>query len=244
MAQRTTVIPPFSPTTSAIRTGNPAHSTLPAVYHGDQDNLVRLGNNHTDFVRLDLDVSRLNKIHKYLWLAGRPTCARALHRQKMIERQIIIVEQADLHLVWHESRVFLKPLPDYLLNHQFWVDTICSDANLHASACGFLLSYVWLVRHPSDLKIASELGLLSPQTQWEDWVIFVDTLLVNIDHEALDTVNKRYQYGELRLSRLDLICRLSHFYRTGTFIRGYMYNYNRYTVFFNRNFGWILLDSG
>ncbi|KAF2499994.1 hypothetical protein BU16DRAFT_522852 [Lophium mytilinum] len=240
MARRT-LSPPFSPTTSPVRTGNPTQPNLPAAYSDDQDKLVRLSNSHSAFVRLDLDVSRLNEVHQYLWLAGRSTCARALHRQKMIERQIIIVEQADLHLVWQEARIFLKPLPDYLLDHQFWEDTICYDAELHANACGFLLSYVWLVRHPSDLRIASELGLLSSQMQWEDWVVFADTLLTNIDHDALDTINKRYQYGELRLSRLNLIRPLFHLYRSGKFVRGYMTNYNRYTVFFSRIFGWVLL---
>ena len=32
-----------------------------------------------DFARHDLDVSRLNNIHEYLWLAERPTRARTLH---------------------------------------------------------------------------------------------------------------------------------------------------------------------
>jgi hypothetical protein len=187
-----------------------------------------------------MDVSRLNKIHRYLWLAGRPTSARPLHRQKMMERQILITEQADLHLVWYESRIFLKPLPDYILDYQFWKETICNNAALHASSCGFLLSYIWLLCYPSDLKIASELGLVSPKINWEDWTIFVDTFLSNIDYEALDMVNQRYHYGELRLSRLNTIYRLTHIFEPKYLMRGYMYGYNRYTVFFERNFGWVV----
>lgn len=112
--------PPFSSTTSLIQTENPAPSILPAVFRDAQNDLVRLAEKGpTAFALMDMDVSMLNKLHQYLWLAGRPTCARALNQQKMIERQIVITEQAGMHLVWHESRMFLKPLPDYLLDYQF-----------------------------------------------------------------------------------------------------------------------------
>ncbi|MCJ1366682.1 hypothetical protein MMC16_005812 [Acarospora aff. strigata] len=242
----TQLSPPFSATTSPLHTGDPVRaaqstSTLPAAYCDHHNSLVRLGNNRMAFVRLDMDVSRLNILHKYLWLAGRPMGARSLHRQRMMERQIIITEQADLHLVWHESRMFLKPLPDYLLDYQLWKETICKDDELHASACGFLLSYVWLVCQPSDLRVATELGLLSSHIRWVDWTIFVDTFLSNIDYDALDTVNKRYRYGELRLNRLNAIYRLTHMFEPDHFVRGYMYDYNHYAVFFDRNFRWVLL---
>jgi hypothetical protein len=158
----------------------------------------------------------------------------------MMERQILVTEQADLHLVWHESRIFLKSLPDYILDYQFWKAAICNNAALHASSCGFLLSYIWLLCYPSDLKIASELGLISSKISWEDWTVFVDTFLSNIDCETLDMVNKRYHYGELRLSRLNTIYRLTHIFEPKQFMRGYVYGYDRYTVFFERNFGWVV----
>ena len=214
---------------------------MPAAYHDHQNNMVRLGSDSTAFVVLDLDVSRLNRMHRYLWLAGRSTSARSLHRQRMMERQIVITEQADLHLTWHESRIFLKPLPDYLFDDRLWETIICQNATLHANSCGFLLSYVWLLCHPSDLRIAVETGLVSSQITWENWTKFVDAFFSNVDCAALDTVNQRYQYGELRLARLNIIYRLTHISRPDQFMRGYMYNYNRYTVFFDRHFGWILV---
>ena len=159
----------------------------------------------------------------------------------MIERQIFVTEQADLHLVWYESRIFIKPLPDYIFDHQVWSDTICKNPTLHASSCGFLLSYVWLLCYPSDLKVAIEIGLVSSEVSWNDWTTFVDSFLSNFDYEALDSVNKRYRYGELRLSRLNTIHRFIHIFESGRLLRGYAYGYNRYSVFFERNFGWILL---
>lgn len=137
--------------------------------------------------------------------------------------------------------MFLKPLPDYIFDYQFWEETICNDAVLHASSCGFLLSYVWLLCYPSDLQIALELGLVSSQVSWEDWTSFVDTLLSNIDYETFEMVNKRYRYGELRLNRLNIIHRCTHILEPEQFMRGYMYGYNRYTDFFERNLGWLLL---
>jgi hypothetical protein len=143
-------------------------------------------------------------------------------------------------MVWHESRLFIKPLPDYILDHQIWSDTLCNNPALHASSCGFLLSYVWLLCYPSDLKIAVELGLVSSDVTWNHWTIFVDAFLSKIDTEALDMVNKRYWYGELRLDRLNIIYRLTHIFESGL-LRGYMNGYNRYAVFFERNFKWTLL---
>ncbi|TVY88426.1 hypothetical protein LAWI1_G004846 [Lachnellula willkommii] len=231
------IVPPFPADANFVESGRPA----PTTYYTRDNNLIHRGSDSAAFLKLDMDVSRLNDIHRYLWLTGRPTNARPLHRQKMIERQILITEQADLHMVWHESRIFLKPLPDYIFDYEVWKTTICNDAALHASSCGFLLSYVWLLRHPSDLKIALELGLISPEISWEDWILFIDTFLANIDYEALDTVNKRYHYGELRLSRLNTIYRLLHIFEPSRFMLGYLHRYNRYTFFFERNFRWVVM---
>jgi uncharacterized membrane protein len=187
-------------------------------------------------------VSRLNKIHSHLWFAGRPMSARPLHRQVMLGREIIITEQADLHLVWHESRIFVKPLPEFLMDYSFWKEYICGKNQLYEFASGLLLSYVWLVCHRSDLKIAHEKGLLSAQIDWNRWTTFSQSVLSRLDHTCLSHINMRYEYGELRLSRLNWIYRLSSKTRSHTtFIRGYMYRYNRYSIFLQRNFAWLLV---
>lgn len=56
-------------------------------------------------------------IYKHLRLASLPICARPLHHQLSIERSIVITEHADLHLVWSGNRLFLKPLPTYLMDY-------------------------------------------------------------------------------------------------------------------------------
>lgn len=62
----------------------------------------------TMYIRNELDVSRLNSVHRHLWMAGLPRPARSLHRQELNGRQIVLTEQADLHLCWYKTRIFIK----------------------------------------------------------------------------------------------------------------------------------------
>lgn len=191
------------------------------------------------FLKRDLDVSRLNRIHWHLWMAGRPLDARPLQRQKMMGFDIILTEQMDLHLLKFSNRLLIKPLPDYILNFDFWNKYLCESKELHESACGLLLSYIWLICSSLDLKIAHELSLLPSNVTWPWWKTFVTNFVSHIDVNALDQVNKRYHFGELRLGRINSIYRIRFFFTH--FIRGYLYGYNRYVVFFERKFAWILV---
>jgi uncharacterized membrane protein len=227
---------------------NSIQSILPAAYHNSRNELQEVDLGPADsieqYIARELDVSRLNKIHDHLWLAGRPMSARPLHRQVMLDRQIVVTEQADLHLVWRESRLFLKPLPEFLMDHSVWQNYICRNRRSYECASGFLLSYVWLICHRSDLAIANEKGLLCPKIEWHRWTAFAKSLLSKLDHTCLSNINIRYGYGELRLSRLNWIYRLSANTRSPTnLVRGYMYGYNRYSTFVQRNFAWLLVVS-
>ncbi|KAH8593095.1 hypothetical protein B0O99DRAFT_662830 [Bisporella sp. PMI_857] len=58
-----------------------------------------------------------------------------LKTPQLIDRTILITEDPNEHLVWLESRNFIKPLPEYLLDFDFW------------SACGPHLSYAsWFIQ--------------------------------------------------------------------------------------------------
>lgn len=221
----------------------PYQLTLPAVYHDKPGKLQEINSeSFPKYLRRELDFSRLDGIHHHLWLAGRSSVgSRALHRQLMIGREIILTEQADLHLVWQDSRIYLKPMPEFLLNFHFWTEYLCQDEALWQSARGFLLSYLWLVSSKNDLRIAHDKGLLPPEIRWERWVPFSRSLLGPINIMSLDSVNRRFLYGELRLNRLNWIYRLfSLKHKPRNFIIGYMYGYNRYSVFLERNFTWII----
>lgn len=200
------------------------------------------------FLRYELCVPRLDKIYNHLWLAGRKgMAARPLHRQAMMDRDITVTEQVDLHLVWAHSKIFIKPLPAYLLDIAFWEEYLCSDKELHESACGFLLSYAWLISRESDFQTATGFDerprLLPEGLSWPQWVTFMEDFLrgIDLDDGKRFGFNRRYDFGELRANRLNMIYRLAPALRFRHFIRGYYYGYNRYDVFFRRNFAWLIV---
>jgi hypothetical protein len=165
--------------------------------------------------------------------------ARPLHRQTMMDRQIVVMEQMDLHLVWTGSRIFVKPLPRYLLNKDFWENHLCRERELYRRAKGMLLSYAWLVCREIDLRMATseELGLLPKSLTWADWTAFLEDFLKDMDLGNPQDVNQRYQYGELREDRLNWIYRIAAQHP----IRGYYYSYHQYSVFFRHNFAWLIV---
>jgi hypothetical protein len=223
---------------SAISPTISIHYTLPAaIRHGNT--LARIKDDTDGYYTTELRTARLDGIKSYLWLAGLPSCGRPLHRQRLLGRDIIITEDPNEHLVWHKTRIFIKPLPIFLVDLDCWAQKICKTKQLHEAACGFLLSYAWLVRHESDLRIAREKGLLPDFFDWATWTEFISEFLEHIDLQSLSGVSPRYQYGELRLSRLNKIYRITRF-NWRDIVRGYMTVSTWYQDFFPRNFAWLL----
>jgi hypothetical protein len=218
----TTAIPHIVP--AAIRCGN---------------TLARTKDDPGAYFAAQLLTQRLDELKSYLWLAGVPSCARALHRQRLMGREILITEDVDEHLVWHEARIFIKPLPTFLLDLQCWERNLCKTQQLYEASCSFLLSYAWLVKHESDLRIAHEKGLLPDAVDWASWTDFIGDFLEHIDLQSLSGISPRFQYGELRLSRLNKIYRLTRF-NWRDIVRGYMTSSTWYKDFFARNFAWLL----
>ncbi|KAI0201459.1 hypothetical protein F4808DRAFT_459950 [Astrocystis sublimbata] len=189
----------------------------------------------------ELGVGRLNQLSEWLWVAGRPMPPRPLHFQLFLRREIVIVEQMDLHLVWTSGRIFLKPVPRYLLEPSFWTsylacrqdrpctpatDNLCPHQRLWKCALGFLFSYAALLCYESDFRLARERHLLPEEVQWHDWRTLVQELGTEYIYDKIDA---RYIYGELRLSRLDKIQSL----RSST---SYVPFWSSYSHFFRENF--------
>jgi hypothetical protein len=217
-------------------------ATLPTFFH-DADahqKVVRLSNDAElgQFLDGDLDLSRLARIRSLLWMCGRPFNARALHRNLVLNRRVVVTEQADLHLLTYADVLAVKPLPAYLLSEHVWARHLCRDRVRHSAACGLLLSYVWLVRSPTDFRIAEKLALLPAGLTWPHWRRIVGETLARIDADALDQVHVRFTFGELRLGRINTIYRTRFIF--SHFVRGYLYGYNRYAPFLQRNVAWIL----
>ncbi|KAB8276900.1 hypothetical protein BDV30DRAFT_223895 [Aspergillus minisclerotigenes] len=91
-----------------------------------------------------------------------------------------------LHLVWHRDKFYIKPLPECLLNHDFWTGHLSS----HGTNKHFALAHV---------------NHLIPETvTWNAWCQFIQ----HFRHCEDTQVAKRYHYGQLRLSRLNWAVRL------------------------------------
>jgi hypothetical protein len=181
---------------------------FPAVIH-PRPHFLRPKKNPSEFLRWELETTRLDRIYQHLWLAGAKVPARPLHRQKMLRRPVVITENVDEHLLVSFSVIFVKPLPEYLLSYDFWETHICSNHPLYRRACGFLLSYTWLVAFESDFKIAQEEHLIPQSLNWTTWTTIVDYYLDLMDRTGGQHVSSRYHYGELDIRKLNYIYKLT-----------------------------------
>ena len=205
--------PPFPPTSSLIAR---KELILPAAFN-DLSPLARelqpLRTEHRNevhrFLSAFFDLSRFNAIRKLLWLIAVHGAPRSLYYQKFLRREIVIAEELDLHLVWAKSRIFIKPLPDFLLNYDFWEDYICCDPELYRAACGLLYSYCGLIRFGHDLQVAQDCHLVNLNLDYRAWTEFSRTILPNLNPMDSHIMDTRFRYGELRLHRLDTIYRYS-----------------------------------
>ncbi len=226
--------------TSIVPLLSDCHDLLPTAHYTEAGGVIACTpeDDMSMFLHHDLDVTRLNYIHKRLWMAGRSWNYYALHRQKMMKREVVLTEQADLHLTWSASTVFVKPFPQYLGHHDFWTAHLCHQKELHGAACGFLYSYTWLISHESDFAIAQSLNLI-PRMQWTQWRAYIQDVRRTIDRKPPEYINRRYQFGELRLRRLNWLYRFFGRPQDRSLIRGYFYNYRTYSSFFVRRFAWL-----
>lgn len=226
---------------------------LPATYRTEVGELIAADQYLIPGIERELDLHRLASIHSWLWFAGLPMPPRPLHHQVLIGREIVITERLDLHLIWTTGRLFLKPIPRYLLEPSCWTEYLCCAENcnctydeapngptptnlccrrsLRQRALGFLYSYAALISHESDVRLAQEKHLLPPEVQWHSWRTLVGQLDLEHIHSQIDP---RFLHGELRLSRLNVLYSILE-----TPFRGYMSHWNQYGIFIRDNFAWL-----
>lgn len=229
-------------TTRALKSGISSSSQdtfdlsrlLPASHRTKEDHIISPSVHNADsFFAQELRVDRLANVRDWLWLCGRPMPPRPLHYQALAGRDVTITENPELHLVWHKGRIFLKPIPAWLLDPDVWAHHLLpasspapsssptphhglgdSDGGIAACARGFLFSYTALIAYESDFRIAQEKGLIPQSVTWDAWRQLSCEYLQGHCYAA---VHPRYWYGELRLSRLNKVYRFAR----GFLIRGY-----------------------
>jgi hypothetical protein len=202
----------------------------------DQNNVIKC-------ISQELDVSRLDRIaHRSLWLAGQVGNVRPLHRQLMLQRRIVITERLDMHLLWQKDVIFVKALPGWILDTDYVKQYIKPNRDLAAAANGFLSTYVRLINHQSDFRIAKHAGLLPEEVSWNDWkqlAPYLAALSADIAKGA-SPCSSRFYFGELRLSRVSMIYRYHPAYKLQHVLRGYYDQSRSYQSFLRRNFAWLL----
>jgi hypothetical protein len=127
-----------------------------------------------------------------------------LHHQKSHAREIKVTENPGLHLVWYYELIFIKPIPAYFYSQAFWTYLKGAQEELYQACLGFMRSYYMLIQYEIDFQEACELRLIPPKQNgerptYEEWCEFIAPFARVSDED----VNRRYRYGELRLSRIN-----------------------------------------
>ncbi|CAJ2505557.1 Uu.00g129510.m01.CDS01 [Anthostomella pinea] len=143
----------------------------------------------------------INQMASRLWWMSKQDSANIspLHRQLVKQRAVIVTEDPKLHLVWIHSRVFIKPLPRYIVSYAFWRDYMGGDGkdahDIRRAALGYFRTWLYLVRYESDFRIAQDpsLHLIPPDITWDQFCRFVSDLITIADHD----IPTRYTYGEI-----------------------------------------------
>ncbi|KAI9785210.1 MAG: hypothetical protein M1839_000848 [Geoglossum umbratile] len=187
-------------------------------------------------IEKELLTDKLNNFAPYLWLVATQNSSHIspLHKQIVRGRHIVIAEDPELHLVWAYDRIYIKPVPKWLLSRAFWVVHICGHEELEKAAKGYLRSWYYLVRHKSDFAIAQEHKLVPKGIKYGALMRFLDAFRQIPE----DEVALRYHFGDLRLTRLN-------FY--GKFFLGewaFFKLYGQYGPYFARFYGPLLFVFG
>ena len=164
------------------------------------------------YLESELLTRDLDKLAPHLWLVATQDSSHisSLTHQIVRGREIIVTEKPELHLVWVYNRVFIKPIPQYLLSHAFWNFYLVDEHSpipkpereeITRAALGFLRSYLYLVRHKSDFILATE-GKQSLVPKHVTYCEFTSFIL-SFENVEDSSVPPRYHFGELRLTRLN-----------------------------------------
>lgn len=198
------------------------------------------------YLAKEVRTSTLDSIEKHLWLVGTHDSRHItpLHEQTLRGREVVITEDPELHLLWIENKIFVKPIPPYLLSYAFWsfylvtnqVNSPSSQEKTLKAALGYMRTYSYLVRHRSDYRLAMQHHLIPDDLDitFESFMRFINTFSCISD----EACSPRYQYGQLRLSRLNfwvkIFLRRSCFYETTW----------QYAEFFAKFYGPLLFIFG
>ena len=227
---------------------------MPATYHYHTTARKRaVGDPAEDtpaFLRRELSLGGLPGLQKHLWFAGAARPAMPLNSHVARGREIVVLDQMDMHLLWtNEGRLFVKPVPRFLLSPDFCRSNLqcpagCTCQDPPANTCrgiprrvalGFLYTYACLISSETDFHLANENRLLPRKDHdepiaWPDWKSLARELLHTHAHDS-SLLHPRFQRAELRLSRINTLSRLTR-------LRPYTRGRHSYGSFFREHLAW------
>ena len=151
------------------------------------------------FLYRELWAVDLERMAPHLWIMSTQSSSNVSppHQQKVKGRKIIVTEDPRLHLIWIYDRVFIKPLPRYLLSYTFWLEHMSNEKStlrgsneeeqktctmIRMSALGFLRIYYYLIQHESDFEIAcNEIRILPSDITWTEFCAFSQDFFRRLD---------------------------------------------------------------
>jgi hypothetical protein len=97
-------------------------------------------------------------------------------------------------------------LPPYVLSAAYWIYIENTDQELSRATAGFIRTYSYLIQYEQDFKKAQKLELIpehdgQKEITYDRFAKFIAPFTDLTDSE----VSSRYQYGELRLTRLNAL---------------------------------------
>ncbi|OCK72840.1 hypothetical protein K432DRAFT_430872 [Lepidopterella palustris CBS 459.81] len=178
------------------------HTTLPG-----QPRKALQGDALLPYLRQAHLTAELDKMAPKLYYLATPTHTHIapLHHQRAMGRQIVVTEHPGLHLIWYHDRIFVKPIPVYMLSGAFWNYIAEADQNILRASLGFMRTYCYLIRYGVDFSTAIALELIpkveAASFDFEDFIKFI----FQFEDVSDGAVSPRYAYGSIRLTRLNYL---------------------------------------
>lgn len=188
----------------------------------------------------DLDTPKLNSLGEKLWWSGPSPEVVSLTQHAVLDRRIQVTEDPEVHCLWAEGIVYLKPLPLYLTSYAFWeylYDEPAHQADadererLKATVLGFVRTYTHLIQRRSDFNLARRSDLLpSSDYTFETFIRFISAF----DSIPDQAVSSRWRFGLIQLDSLN--------FHSAIHLRRWHLNRfeSRYTAYFQRLFPVVL----
>ncbi|KAL5390425.1 hypothetical protein PMIN06_007959 [Paraphaeosphaeria minitans] len=157
----------------------------------------------------------------FIFCKRRSSHVNTLHEYISTGSHVIVSEDPGLHLVRKYNVIFIKPVPHCLFNFDFWVSYLVprqdgsgvvgydlyDPARLKSStrsALGLLRSYGYLIKHESDFLVARSNNLVPGDVSYTQFQYFIHPFRELPDF----VVSPRYEYGHIRMTRLNLATRI------------------------------------